>query len=65
MRAQKLKTLNCKECGRQVQNVGEDAVAVICSKCVQESLRCCIKIEETDENKESFNNNLKTNDHEI
>jgi phage FluMu protein Com len=28
------KTLNCRECGEPVQNVGSTAVAVTCSKCV-------------------------------
>lgn len=41
------KTLNCKECGDEVKNVGEHAAWVICWKCVASSL-------------EEFNKNNKT-----
>lgn len=36
------KSLNCKVCDTKVDNVGEEAVAVTCSKCVQASL--CVPI---------------------
>lgn len=36
------KTLNCKVCGDEVQNVGAEATAVTCWRCVSASLRCTI-----------------------
>lgn len=32
------RTLDCKECGEEVKNVGEQAAWVICWKCVSKSL---------------------------
>ncbi|MFW9948505.1 MAG: hypothetical protein ACFFKA_00090 [Candidatus Thorarchaeota archaeon] len=38
MKRDKTKTLNCKECGNEVHNVGHDAVAVTCFRCVNKSM---------------------------
>lgn len=57
------KSLKCKECGEWVYNVGDNAVAVTCSKCVQRSLNVYNSFKEDKDN--SINNNLKTNEHEI
>lgn len=32
------RTLDCRECGEEVKNVGEDATAVVCWKCVAKTL---------------------------
>lgn len=32
------RTLDCRECGEEVKNVGEDATAVVCWKCVAKAL---------------------------
>ena len=34
----KTKTLPCRECGEKVENVGDDAVAVTCFRCVNRSM---------------------------
>lgn len=33
------KSLNCKKCGEKVDNVGEEATAVTCWKCVNDMMR--------------------------
>jgi len=33
------KSLDCKECGEEVKNVGEEATAVTCWKCVNKMMR--------------------------
>jgi hypothetical protein len=51
MKARKSKSLDCKVCGEEVHNVGEDTVAVTCWKCVNKmmsgELNIC-KDEDTD-----------------
>ena len=36
------KSLNCKICGEEVKNVGEDAEKVTCWKCVNKSMQTVI-----------------------
>lgn len=36
------KSLNCKVCGEEVKNVGEDAEKVTCWKCVNRSMQTVI-----------------------
>lgn len=38
-KVRKNKSLNCKICNEEVKNVGEDATAVTCWKCVMNSMR--------------------------
>ena len=47
------KSLNCKICGREVKNVGEDAVAVTCTSCVSKGMQAMpIQPDEEDINEE-------------
>jgi len=51
----KKKTLKCEHCDAKSNNVGEDAVKWICSKCVEKSMHGMLdldteRIEESDEN---------------
>lgn len=59
MKVRKGKTLNCKICGDEVSNVGEEATAVTCWRCVSASLRGII----IDDDKEDYITN-KTEDDE-
>jgi hypothetical protein len=43
------KSLNCKVCGEEVRNVGEDAVKVTCSSCVNKLMQTGILPSEEDE----------------
>ena len=45
----KTKTLNCKECGEPVENVGHDAERVTCSNCVNIMMRNNIQFENEEE----------------
>jgi len=45
----KTKSLNCKECGDTVENVGSDAEKVTCSKCVAKMMRENISFESDEE----------------
>ena len=43
------KSLPCKVCNETVENVGHEATAVTCSKCVNEQLRGLPILEEIDD----------------
>ncbi len=57
------KTLNCKICGDEVRNVGSEAVAVTCWRCVSASVRGTI-LEDNEEDIEEDIVNDKNEDHE-
>jgi hypothetical protein len=48
-RSTHIKSLNCKGCGEEVKNVGEDVVKVTCSSCVNKSMQTGILPSEEDE----------------
>jgi len=52
----KTKTLPCRECGEKVENVGHDAVAVTCFKCVNESMRMGTSLNDSDTQEEDQDN---------
>lgn len=53
-KVKKTKTLNCKICGEEVNNVGEDAEKVTCWKCVQAMMRGIIQ--DCDDTDDDVNN---------
>jgi hypothetical protein len=49
------KSLNCRYCSEEVLHVGDEAVKVTCSRCVNKSLSTGIEILDDDEDEESTN----------
>ena len=55
------KSLDCRYCGEEVQNVGDDAVKVTCSSCVNKALATNITPID-DEDLEDESNEFSRND---
>ena len=49
-RTKNTKTLNCKICGEEVKNVGEDVVKVTCWKCVNKSMNTNVSLADEEDN---------------